>query len=119
VAQLSDAAFVASRSHRSAELDEALALLGGRETRTVGSAGLKGAEVASGGAEGYVAPGTVGKRWDACAIDALVRAAGGRFTDAHGRAFDYRSERLSNDDGIVATNGLIHDAVLARLTHLA
>src|SRR5207245_2574818 len=74
VTELGAATFVASRSHRSAALERALALFGARETRTVGSAGLKGAEVASGVADGYVAPGRAGKRWDACAVDALVTA---------------------------------------------
>jgi 3'(2'), 5'-bisphosphate nucleotidase len=116
---LTEACFVASRSHRSASLERALALLGGRETRAVGSAGLKGAEVASAAADGYVAPGKVGKRWDACAVDALVTAAGGRFSDERGRPFDYRAESLANEDGLVATNGHLHEMVLERLAQLA
>ncbi|HEX4335208.1 MAG TPA: 3'(2'),5'-bisphosphate nucleotidase CysQ [Polyangiaceae bacterium] len=119
VTELGDAAFVASRSHRSPALERALTLLGGREMRNVGSAGLKGAEVASGVAEGYVAPGRVGKRWDACAVDALVTAAGGRFSDQDGRPYDYRTENLTNVNGLVATNGHIHDAVLDRLARLS
>jgi 3'(2'), 5'-bisphosphate nucleotidase len=115
---LTEACFVASRSHRSESLEQALVLLGGRETRTVGSAGLKGAEVASGAAEGYVAPGRAGKRWDACAVDALVTAAGGRFTDQRGNAYDYRAERLANESGLVATNGRLHEAVLERLAQV-
>jgi 3'(2'), 5'-bisphosphate nucleotidase len=118
VVELGASTFVASRSHRSPALERALALLGGREIRNLGSAGLKGAEVASGLVEGYVAPGRVGKRWDACAVDALVTAAGGRFSDQEGRPFDYRAENLSNVDGLVATNGHVHDAVLERLTQL-
>ena len=118
VTGLGAACFVASRTHRSDALDRALVLLGGRETRTIGSAGLKGAEIASGKAEGYVAPGRVGKRWDACAIDALVTAAGGRFSDASGRPLDYRAANLENVDGLVATNGLLHDAVVERLSKL-
>lgn len=115
---LTEACFVASRSHRSASLERALGLLGGRETRAVGSAGLKGAEVASGAADGYVAPGRVGKRWDACAVDALVTAAGGRFSDERGQPFDYRAESLANDSGLVATNGHLHEAILERLSQL-
>jgi 3'(2'), 5'-bisphosphate nucleotidase len=119
VTELGAASFVASRSHRSAVLERALTSLAGRETRNVGSAGLKGAEVASGVADGYVAPGRVGKRWDACAIDALVTAAGGRFTDQEGRPFDYRADDLANVRGLVATNGHLHPVVLERLAQLA
>jgi 3'(2'), 5'-bisphosphate nucleotidase len=119
VTQLHDAVLLASRSHRSPELERALSALAARETRNVGSAGLKGAHVATGAADGYVATGMVGKRWDACAVDALVTAAGGRFTDALGRPIDYRAETLTNRDGLVATNGHLHAAILERLAHLA
>jgi len=115
VDSLGAASFVASRTHRTAELERALAFLGARETRMVGSAGLKGAEIATGAADGYVATGRAGKRWDACAVDALVVAAGGRFTDGRGRPLDYRMPNLANEDGLVATNGHLHDLVLERL----
>ena len=119
VTELGAASLVASRSHRSEMLERALALFGAREARSVGSAGLKGAEVASGMAEGYVAPGRVGKRWDACAVDALVTAAGGRFSDQDGNPFDYRAESLTNTDGLVATNGHLHEVLLERLKQLS
>ena len=99
-------------------LERAHSLIGGREVLTVGSAGLKGAEIAASRADVYVGPGTVGKRWDACAIDALITAAGGRFTDGFGQAFDYHAENLTNDRGLVATNGHLHDAVLEQLAKL-
>jgi 3'(2'), 5'-bisphosphate nucleotidase len=60
----------------------------------------------------------VGKRWDACAVDALVTAAGGRFSDEGGRPFDYRAESLANENGLVATNGHLHEMVLERLAQL-
>ncbi|HVW25926.1 MAG TPA: 3'(2'),5'-bisphosphate nucleotidase CysQ [Polyangiaceae bacterium] len=119
VTQVHDAVLLASRSHRSPQLERALQALGARETRSVGSAGLKGAHVATGVADGYVATGRVGKRWDACAVDALVTAAGGRFTDALGRPIDYRTENLANRDGIVATNGHLHAAIVERLARLS
>ena len=112
---LHEARVVASRSHRSEVMERALRILGAGEINALGSAGLKGVAVARGDAEAYVAPGYAGKRWDACAADALVSAAGGRFTDAYGEPIDYRGEKLANDRGVVATNGLLHDALLARL----
>jgi 3'(2'), 5'-bisphosphate nucleotidase len=84
----------------------------------MGSAGLKGAYVARGAAEAYVAPFYAGKRWDVCAAEALVVAAGGRVTDAYGDAIDYRAESLSNDRGVVATNGVLHDALLERIAQI-
>jgi 3'(2'), 5'-bisphosphate nucleotidase len=117
-AELRAARLVSSRSHRSARLDRALALLGPREVYTKGSAGLKGTEVAEGSADAYVAPFYAGKRWDACAAEALIAAAGGRVTDAYGDLLDYRAPGLSNERGLVATNGRIHDAILRKLEDL-
>ncbi len=112
---LGKARAVASRSHRTEDMERALQILGAGEIITLGSAGLKGVAVARGDAEAYVAPGYAGKRWDACAADALVSAAGGRFTDSYGQPIDYRGEKLANDRGVLATNGQLHDALLARL----
>jgi 3'(2'), 5'-bisphosphate nucleotidase len=115
VADLGAATIVSSRSHRSEKLDRAIEALGVRAVTSMGSAGLKGAEVARGAVEAHVAPHYAGKRWDVCAAEALVAAAGGRVTDAWGDRIDYRAASLSNDRGLVASNGLLHDAILERL----
>ena len=117
-AALDCARLVASRSHRSARLERVLAALGTRDVTAVGSAGLKGVEVARGAADAYVTPYYAGKRWDACAADALVTAAGGITTDAYGTPIDYRADSLSNDRGMVASNGRLHAAILERLEQL-
>ncbi len=112
---LADAMLVLSRSHRTEHVEKALSILGAARHAALGSAGLKGAEIARGAADAYVSPGTSGCRWDACASDALVTAAGGSFTDAFGDPIAYRAETLRNDRGVVATNGRLHGAVLDRL----
>jgi 3'(2'), 5'-bisphosphate nucleotidase len=120
VDDLSRARVVASRSHRNTALELALAALDAGKLLTLGSAGLKGAAVARDLADAYVAPHYAGQRWDVCAVDALVSAAGGRVTNARGVAIDYRADELHNDQGVVASNGRIHDAIIARLAeHLA
>ena len=48
------------------------------------------------------------KLWDLAALDILVREAGGTFTDIAGQAGPHGGSA-------VATNGLLHDAVMARL----
>jgi 3'(2'), 5'-bisphosphate nucleotidase len=116
VAKLAESRIVSSRSHRSAALEAALAALGARSLAALGSAGLKCAEIARGKAEAYVAPARAGARWDLCAGQAIITAAGGRVTDAYGNAIDYRSESLINESGIVASNGRVHDEILARLS---
>lgn len=114
-ALLAEARVVGSRSHRSPAVERALAALGAREIVALGSAGLKAAAVARGTADAYVAPHYAGKRWDACAADALITAAGGRLTDADGELFDYRAANLGNERGIVGSNARLHDAILAKL----
>jgi 3'(2'), 5'-bisphosphate nucleotidase len=117
-ARISESRLVGSRSHRGPRLERLLGALGVGEMIPMGSAGLKGAYVARGDAEAYVAPFYAGKRWDACAAEALVVAAGGRVTDAYGDPIDYRAESLSNDRGVVATNGVLHDALLTRIAEI-
>lgn len=53
------------------------------------------------------------KAWDHAAGVALVQAAGGVATDLDGSALDFSTGAiLSNNMGMVVTNGLIHDRVL-------
>lgn len=113
--RLTDASVVASRSHRTQVLDRLLKRLSAREIHTLGSAGLKGARVAEGRADVYLAPGYAGQRWDVCPTEALVTAAGGRVTDALGKKIDYRASSLANESGMLVTNGLLHHAVLEAL----
>jgi 3'(2'), 5'-bisphosphate nucleotidase len=118
-AELQKARLVASRSHRTPRLERALDALSALAVNAQGSAGLKGARVAEGSADAYVAPQYAGKSWDVCPTDVLVNAAGGRVTDVHGKPLDYRGKSLSQDSGLVASNGRIHDEILARLAGLS
>lgn len=113
--RLSEARIVSSRSQRSERHERAIAGLGARTLQAQGSAGLKAASVAAGDADAYVAPHNAGKRWDVCPTCALVTAAGGTVTDARGARIDLRAPGLAHDSGLVASNGLVHDAILARL----
>jgi 3'-phosphoadenosine 5'-phosphosulfate (PAPS) 3'-phosphatase len=55
-------------------------------------------------------------RWDACATEALVCAAGGACTEANGAHFDYAREALLNDGGLVASNGRLHERLVKALS---
>ena len=78
-----------------------------RAVRCNGSAALDLAGVATGRLDGYweckLNP------WDVAAGKLLVQEAGGRVTGYEGEPFDIRNHR------IVASNGLIHDEILAVL----
>ena len=114
--RLAEARVVVSRSHRSPEAIAVIARLGARAVVGVGSAGVKGAQVASAEADLYAHPGMAGKLWDACAPDAIVRAAGGVASDARGDRIAYGSAELGNAHGFVVSNGFLHDAALAAMT---
>jgi 3'(2'), 5'-bisphosphate nucleotidase len=118
VRDLSLARVVSSRTHRSPLLEKALERLGPGQVVSLGSAGLKGVAVARGQADVYMAPAKSGSLWDACAPDAIVRAAGGIYTDATGQPIDYRAARVENERGIVAANPTLHHQVVERLHSL-
>jgi 3'(2'), 5'-bisphosphate nucleotidase len=113
VASMKDARVVVSRSRRSPALDAALVTLAPREIVPIGSSGIKAAYVATGEADVYLQPGVAGKRWDACGPEAIVRAAGGMFTDVRGVAFEYSSGELENAFGLLATGSPLFDAARA------
>ena len=108
-----------SRSRRSEHMRQALQRLGALQVVPMGSAGLKGALVAEGSVDGYLAVGTAGKHWDGCATDALVSAAGGHVSDLLGRPIDYRSEELELSSGLLAANPELHAALRRRLDTLS
>jgi 3'(2'), 5'-bisphosphate nucleotidase len=109
---LSRANVVVSRSHPSERLQRLIERLGVEKATPRGSAGLKATDVASGRADFYLHPNQAGKRWDTCAPEAIVRAAGGTCSDASGRAIDYTGPDLANTTGFLASNGKLHRAVL-------
>ncbi len=100
---LRGARVVVSRSHRAKEAEARIAEHG-LILEPCGSAGVKAARVACGEADLYVQPGNAGKRWDACAPEAVVRAAGGVWRTGFGEAYDYAREEITNTRGIVTGN---------------
>ncbi len=103
-----------SRSHRPIELERWLEILDA-ETETRGSAGYKAMMVATGQAHAYVYVGGAGCRWDACAPEAILRAAGARVSDQRGCAFDYAASDLTNREGFIAAPPGLHGSLLDSL----
>lgn len=57
--------------------------------------------------------------WDQAAGTLLIEEAGGRMTDLAGRPFDFSTgRRMTANDGVLASNGPIHDAVLEALARV-
>jgi 3'(2'), 5'-bisphosphate nucleotidase len=111
---LQSARVVSSRSRRNPALEQALEEYGAQRS-VLGSAGLKAVAIAEGDADLYLSLNRAGKRWDACACEALVTAAGGLFTDQHGHRMAYRAESRVNDRGVLAASRGLHQRVLELL----
>jgi 3'(2'), 5'-bisphosphate nucleotidase len=108
---------VASKSHRSPDIDRVKERLGIRDEENIGSVGVKLCLIAAGAYDLYVNPQAKTKAWDTCAPEAILVRAGGRLSDLYGAGIDYRGD-LAHRRGLVASNGLVHAEVLARLQPL-
>lgn len=109
---------VASKSHRTPEVDRFRDRLNISDELNVGGVGLKVALVADGSRDLYVYPGSRTKLWDTCAPEAILVAAGGFISDVRGRPLDYVGAELQNLHGIVASNGPLHPVVIEALAAL-
>ena len=57
--------------------------------------------------------GYVENVWDSAPACIVIEEAGGRVTDGRGTPLNFSlGRKMDNEDGIVATNGLVHDAVV-------
>ena len=55
-------------------------------------------------AHAYIVPSKGLKRWDTCAVEAILEAVGGKITDIHGNSYDYSKEtNVSNDNGFISS----------------
>lgn len=109
---------VSSRSHRSALLDPVKKALNIQHEHGMGSVGLKIAHIAQGGADLYMEPGPYTRSWDACAPEAVLRGAGGSFTDVHGRPIEYGEHDFRNVHGLLAATADCHARVIQAVNPL-
>ena len=65
----------------------------------------------------YVNPRPKTRAWDTCAPEAILVRAGGRLTDLFGGPIEHGAE-LGHPRGLVASNGHVHDEVVARVAPL-
>jgi len=84
---------------------------------------VKYAKVAAGAAEVYLRPQSRPdyreRIWDHVAGVVVTEAAGGRVTDVRGHELDFSlGRRLTENRGVLATNGPLHDRLLATLERL-
>ena len=111
ISELSKCRAVGSRHHISEEEKNLLNRLQINEFSSIGSS-LKVGKVSSGSAEIYLTTTNKMKEWDTCASYCIVNEAGGRMTDMFGRDISYNNKVLNHQDGILVTNGLVHDKII-------
>ncbi len=110
---------ISSRSHRSKSVDAVKTKLGISQEDVSGSVGLKVGFLVEDKSDVYVHLSDKSAVWDTCGPEAILIAAGGRFTDMSGQAYDYRRSDVYNRKGILATNAAAYDQVLKAVHEVA
>jgi 3'(2'), 5'-bisphosphate nucleotidase len=95
---------VVSRSNKSPQTDRIRALLGITDVRECGSVGVKAGLLAENLADVYLHASPRSSRWDSCAPEAVLRAAGGDLTDLFGARYRYDGAELENVRGLFGCN---------------
>jgi 3'(2'), 5'-bisphosphate nucleotidase len=114
--QLAELVLVASRSHRDERLERLLAALPLADTLAMGSVGGKVATILRGESDLYISLSgrSAPKDWDMAAPEALLRAAGGRFSHADGRPLLYNTGDVRQAGCLIASHGPAHDELCER-----
>ncbi|MCS6843161.1 MAG: 3'(2'),5'-bisphosphate nucleotidase CysQ [Caldilineales bacterium] len=107
---------VVSRSHRNPLVNDVRRRLGIQQERPSGSVGLKVGLLATGQCDLYIHPAPGLKEWDTCAPEAILQAAGGMVTDGWGRPLQYNKLDVRQRQGLLASNGVAHDQIVAAVT---
>ena len=115
----SELGLVVSRSHRPKDTDMLCERLGIQKETSSGSVGLKVGLIAEQKADLYVHISDRSCVWDSCGPEAILRAAGGRFTTLSGKPFVYRIGETKNSEGILACNANAYEPVLKVVANLA
>jgi 3'(2'), 5'-bisphosphate nucleotidase len=115
---LQSATLASSRNHRSVKMNRVVETFGLRNEVQRGSVGLKIGLIASRETDIYIHLSPRTKYWDTCAPQAIIEEAGGTMTDLFGEPLRYDSSDVRNLNGIVASNGMIHQETLKKLKPL-
>ncbi|PYS78971.1 MAG: 3'(2'),5'-bisphosphate nucleotidase CysQ [Acidobacteria bacterium] len=113
--ELSRMRLAESRSHRGPRMDALVRALGVRAEVKSHSVGIKVGLLVERQADLYIHLSPKTKQWDTCAPEAVLAEAGGRMTDLWGEPMAYNSPDVLNRNGLVASNGAAHDAVIERI----
>ena len=116
--ELSDLLLVASRSHRDDRLETLIGELQLGGSKAVGSVGCKVATILRGETDLYISLSgrSAPKDWDMAAPEAVLLAAGGRFTHADLGDLTYNTGDVRQAGCLIASHGKAHVALGERAT---
>ncbi|XP_032521116.1 3'(2'),5'-bisphosphate nucleotidase 1 isoform X2 [Danaus plexippus] len=106
-----------TRSHSNPVVEKALQVMNAAQVLRVGGAGYKVLQLLEGKASIYVFASPGCKKWDTCAPEAVLSAAGGKLTDILGDFYKYgASVTHPNKTGVLAAvNDELHNYALSRI----
>lgn len=107
-----------SRNHRSPRMSLVVESLGLKNEIRRGSVGLKIGLIAQKFCDLYIHLSPRTKHWDTCAPEIILREAGGEMTDLFGEKIVYNTSDVHNHNGVLASNGTVHEQITARLKPL-
>jgi len=113
--ELSEARLVVSRNHLS-EKDRAIATRISENFVQSGSNGVKMCLIAEGKAEIFFNTGTGFGEYDGCAPQIILTEAGGKVSDVFGKPLNFNKKVPKLETGIAASNGLLHDELIAKIS---
>ena len=108
---------VGSRHHLSEKEKQFIKKIGIEDFTSIGSS-LKVGKISSGQAEAYITTTNKMKEWDTAASYCIVSEAGGKMTDMLGNDLTYNNKNVHHENGILVTNGLIHDKIVEEFKKL-
>jgi len=117
LAELSKCRAIGSRHHLSDKDKSFIKKLGIKDFTSIGSS-LKVGKISSGEAEAYITTTNKMKEWDSAASYCIISEAGGKMTDMLGNDITYNNKEVFHQNGILVTNGLIHDKIVEEFKKL-
>ena len=108
---------VGSRHHLSDKEKSFIKKLGIKDFTSIGSS-LKVGKISSGEAEAYITTTNKMKEWDSAASYCIISEAGGKMTDMLGNDITYNNKEVYHQNGILVTNGLIHEKIVEEFKKL-
>lgn len=107
-----------SRNHLSPKMSQVASNFVVKEVIHRGSVGLKIGLIARQIADLYIHLSPRTKYWDSCAPQIILEEAGGKMTDLFGAPLRYDLHDVQNHNGILASNGAVHDSAVNKLRSL-